>query len=222
MVLCVPLPFTLATLALGDHVGATHVAGVLLMALYTHAVRLLHYKARVPIVAAIVVAALSYCGAGALLAEKMPRTDAAFWIAAAAALAAGVVLFTVTPRSEEPGHRSPLPLWIKLPIIAAVVFTLIVIKQTLSGFMAMFPMVGVLTAYEARHSLRTVCRQIHALMLAFVPMVITIRLAQDHVGLGLALLLGWCALALVLGPMTWRMWFAAPGKEKLHAAETGL
>ena len=219
VVLSVPLPFTLASLALGKPIGATHVAGVLLMVLFTHGVRVLHYKARVPIVAAIVVSAMAYCAAGAALAKALPTTDAAFWIAAASALAAGVVLYTMTPRREEPGHRSPLPLWIKLPIIVCVISVLIVIKQMLSGFMAMFPMVGVVTAYEARHSLHAVCRQIHALMLAFVPMAVTVYLVQDHLGLGPALLAGWCVFALIAGPLTWRMWFAPRAMETVSAAE---
>ncbi|NQT21049.1 MAG: hypothetical protein HQ592_15180 [Planctomycetes bacterium] len=110
-------------------------------------------------------------------------------------------------------------MWIKLPIIAGVIFLLIMIKQLLIGFMAMFPMVGVVTAYEARHSLHAVCRQIHALMLAFVPMAVTIYLVQDRLGLGRALLVGWCVYALVAVPLTWRMWFAGTGKELLNAAE---
>ncbi len=118
----------------------------MLLVLFPHGVRLLHYKARVPIVAAIVVSALAYCATATALAKALPITDTAFWIAAGVAFAAGVVLCTTTPRCDEPGHRSALSLWIKLPIIAGVIFTLIVIKQTLSGFMAMFPMVGVVSA----------------------------------------------------------------------------
>lgn len=219
VVLSVPLPFTLASLALGKPIGTTHVAGVMLLALFPHGVRLLHYKAHLPIVAAIVVSALAYCAVGTALVKVLPITDTAFWIAAAAAFAAGGVLYAVTPRREEPGHRSPLPLWIKLPIIVCVISVLIVIKQMLIGFMAMFPMVGVVTAYEARHSLHAVCRQIHALMLAFVPMAVTIYLVQDRLGLGRALLAGWCVYALVAGPLTWRMWFAPRAMETVSAAE---
>jgi len=136
-------------------------------------------------------------------------------VAAAGALAVAVVLYLALPYRREPGHRSLLPLWIKLPIIAAVICLLIAAKQLLSGFMAVFPMLAVVTTYEARHSLWTVCRQLAAIMLALVPMMVTVRLAQGLLGLGGALLAGWCVFLALFAPLAWKMWFApargAPG-----------
>jgi len=205
-----PLPFTLATLALGDRLNVTHISGLMALLLYTHGVRLLHYNARVPIVAAIAVSAAGYSIIGTCMAGVLPVTAAAFWIAAGLGLGVAFALFAATPHREEPGHRTPLPIWMKLPIVASVIFMLIVAKHILSGFMTLFPMVGVIAAYEARRSLWAVCRQIHALALAFVPMAITIWLVQGRVGLGRALVAGWAVYLLVLVPLSWRMWFAAP------------
>jgi hypothetical protein len=56
------------------------------MYLFTHAVRLLHYDLRVPIVPAIAAAALGYCGLGAVSAPLLPESDWFFWASAASCL----------------------------------------------------------------------------------------------------------------------------------------
>jgi len=214
LLLSFPLPFTLASLALARPVGATHAAGVTLMLLYTHGVRLLHYWARAPIVGAIAISAAAYCLAAAALTRVIPATDTVFWVAVAVAFATAAAMLLWTARRDEPGHRTPLALWVKLPIIAAVILLLICAKQLLGGFMALFPMVGVVTAYEARHSLWTVCRQIPAVTLALMPMMAAVRLTQEALGLGVALAIGWGVFLAVLTPLSWRMWFAAPRTQR--------
>lgn len=209
LAMSLPLPFTLASMALGKPVGATHAAGIALLLAYVHGVRLLHRRARVPIVAAIVISALAYALIASAGARVLPTGPVAFWIAAGVAMATAITLHLTTSHHPEPGHRSPLPPWIKLPIIAAVICTLIASKQLLSGFMAVFPMLSIVTAYEARHSLWAVCRQLQVLVIAIIPMMATVHLAQDALGLGLAIMVGWISLLVVLLPMTWKMWFAA-------------
>ena len=209
LAMSLPLPFTLASLALGKPVDATHAAGIALLLAYAHGVRLLHRRARVPIVAAIVASALGYALVASAGARVLPTGPVAFWVMAGVAMAIALTLHLTTSHHPEPGHRSPLPAWIKLPIIAGVICMLIASKQILSGFMAVFPMLSIVTAYEARHSLWAVCRQLQILAIAIVPMMATVRLTQDALGLGPALLVGWAALLVVLLPMTWKMWFAA-------------
>ena len=209
LVLSLPLPFTLASLALARPVDATHAAGIALLLAFAHGVRVLHRRARLPIVAAIVASALAYGLVAAAGARVLPTGPAAFWITAGVVMAIALTLHLTTSHHPEPGHRSPLPVWIKLPVIAGVICMLIAGKQILSGFMAVFPMVSVVTAYEARHSLWAVCRQLQILAMAIVPMMATVRLTQDAIGLGPALLVGWGALLVVLLPLTWKMWFAA-------------
>ncbi len=205
LVLSLPFPFTLASLALGEPVNSTHIAGLIVFLAFTYAVKLLHYNARVPIVPAIAASAVGYCIVGSAAAALLPRTDTAFWTVAAAALSIAALLFIRVGHRDEPGHKSPLPLWMKLPIIIGVITSLILLKQVLHGFMAVFPMVGLITAYEARHSLRTICRQVPAMLLALVPMIATVRLTQHALGLGPALGVGWAAFAAILAiVLSWR------------------
>jgi hypothetical protein len=204
--LSLPIPFTFATLAVARPVDATNAAGLLVLLLFTHGVRLLHRRLGLPIVIAIVLSALGYCVAGTSLAAVLPPGDPAFWSVCAITAAIGGVLYWRTPHRDEPGHRSTLPVYIKLPIIAVVIVFLVLIKKHLHGFMTLFPMVGVIAAYEARHSLWTVCRQIPVVMLTLLPMIVTIRLVQPVRGLGPALVLGWLVFLLVLLPLTWRQW----------------
>lgn len=214
LLLSLPFPFTVATLALGRPLNATHVMGLPLLLIFTQGVRMMHQQGRVPIVPAIVLAALSYCLLGGILARLLPDTAIAFWGACIGNFTLGALLCRWLPYQEEPGYRSPLPVWVKLPMVMGVIAFLVVIKEVLHGFMTLFPMVGVVAAYEARYSLWTMGRQIPVLMLTFVPMMATIRLFQGPLGLGPALALGWMVFLGGLIPLTqarWRAEAAASG-----------
>lgn len=210
LMLCIPVPFTLATLALGEPVEATHAGAMVLLMGYTFSVWLMHARLRLPIIVAITASAAGYCQIGTVLARCLPRTGAAFWAAWGVASVTALVLYVTLPHREEPGHQSPLPLWIKAPAIAGVVLMLVAMKQALHGFMAAFPMVGVVTSYEARRSLWTVWRHIPVIVLAFAPMLAILRLTQTALGLGGALALGWAGYATALVPLLWRMWTRDP------------
>jgi len=83
---------------------------------------------------------------------------------------------------------------------------IVLVKEQLKGFMTFFPMVGVVGAYEARHSLWTMGRTIPTWMIAMAPLLSVIRLAQPVLGLPRALALGWVAFLCVLIPLTRRQW----------------
>ncbi|MDO8684660.1 MAG: hypothetical protein Q7N50_14435 [Armatimonadota bacterium] len=204
-----PVPFTLASLAVGKPIGTTNIMGISFLLIYTHSIRLMYQRLRAPITAAIAIAAVGYCAAGWALAGILPDTDAAFWTASIGIFALGLALYLMTPHRVEPGHRSPLPVWIKLPVIAGVILILVVIKKQLQGFMTFFPMVGVVAAYEARKSLWTMGRQVPVIIMTIVPLLATCRLTQDKFGLGGALFFGWIVFALVLIPFTKKMWSEA-------------
>ena len=114
------------------------------------------------------------------------------------------------PKCEEPSHKSPLPVWIKMPIIAGVILTLILLKRFLQGFMTMFPMVGVVASYESRFSLGTVCRAIPDFMLAMVPMLAVVRVVQPQLGLVAALGVGWLVFIPLLAPLIHDFWAPKP------------
>jgi len=201
-----PFPFTLATLSLGRSIDATNVAGMSVIVLYIHAVRWLYRGARLPIVLAIGLSALGYTGLSWLLAPLLPSSDAAFWTLLSLTLALALALYLGLPHRPEPGHRTTLPVYIKAPIIAAVIVGLVAIKSTLQGFMTLFPMVGVVAAYEARHCLWTVGRQMPAWMLAMLPMMAVMRVAQPAVGIPASLGLGWLVFLAILVPLTLLSW----------------
>ncbi|MHB0878408.1 MAG: hypothetical protein ACYC5O_20420 [Anaerolineae bacterium] len=201
-----PFPFTLAILSLGKPVDATNVLGMAVLMFYIQAVRILYNVVRLPIVVSIGLAALGYTAIGALMAPVVPHGGAAFWLALLAMLVLAIVLYFWMPHRQEPDHRTTLPVYIKMPIIAAVIVVLVSIKNTLGGFMTLFPMVGVVGAYEARRCLWTMGRGQPTWMLAMVPMMAILRLTQAPLGIGPALLLGWLAFLAVLLPLTLRQW----------------
>ncbi len=196
-VLMLPVPFTLATLSLGRPVDATNVLGLGALFCFSIGVWALHVRLHWPILTAIAVCATGYCAIGAAIMRLHLTGDAAFWGSATVMLAAALALIRALPYREEPHHRTPLPVMIKLPAIACVIATLIMLKNHLGGFMTLFPMVGVVAAYEARNSLWAIVRRIPWIALLLVPMMSLMRLTQNRIGLLTALAVAW-ALFLVL------------------------
>jgi len=201
LIIVLPIPFTLASLAVGAPVNTTHVAALCLLLAYTHVVRLLHDRAGVPIIPAIIIAAAGYCLGGVALRAILPLSAAAFWISCGAALVVAAAAHVLFPRHDEPVHRSHLPPYIKFPIIVGVIFILILLKRYLQGFMTMFPMVGVVASYESRTSLGAVCRAMPDFMFAMVPMMAVVRVVQPQIGLGAALAAGWLVFLPMLAPL---------------------
>ena len=189
LILCLPFPFTIVALGLGRPIDVTNLLGLIAIFLYVHAIRLLYRRLGLPIIPAISLALAGYCLLG--------------W--AVVCLLAFFLHRRLPPRSE-PGHRTPLPVWLKLPVVVAVVCLLLLVKESLQGFATLFPLVSVVGAYEARHSLWTLGRQMPVLMLTLTPLMAVAHLTQKHVGLGPSLLFGWAAFLLILLPLTRAMW----------------
>lgn len=206
-----PIPFTLASMSLGEPVGVTHVAGLLVLLSFFNIVRYLYQNRGWNIVVSIVVGALSYTVLGTLLARVLPHGKWAFWTMVSVCGVVGMMLFIKLPRRAEPGHRSPLPVWVKLPTVASVIVFLVLSKRYLSGFMPMFPMMGIITAYEGRHSLWTMSCQVPVLLLTFLPLMSVCRLTQPVLGLGPSLALGWPIHLITLSVITRWQWRRASG-----------
>jgi hypothetical protein len=198
-----PIPFTVAFLAVGEPVAATNVLGLVLVFLYVQEVRWLHGRWSLPIVPAIALSAISYTLIGTLVAPRLPTTDDLFWVTSGLVWLLGIVLLLRMPRRTEPGHRSPMPIYLKIPVVMGVIVFLVLIKRALLGFATVFPMVSIVAAYEARYSLWTLGRQMPILMVAMVPMMGAIRLTQTTGHLGLALLAGWLVFLCLYAPLTW-------------------
>ena len=152
---------------------------------------------------------------GGTVAQLVPSTDSAFAVSVAGSMALGGMLHLLLPDKQEPGHRSPLPIPVKLAIIVGVIGVLVILKQLLKGFMAVFPMVGVVGSYEARQSLWTMCRQIPLVILMWVPMMVTLRVTQPHWGVGMSLVFAWIGAPLFLIPyMVYLRWRARPLRDE--------
>jgi len=205
-VLCFPIPFTLAVLALGENVNATHALGLLVMMGFWFLVYYLRHNIKMPILAAIVLSTITYCVASIFLAKILPRTETSFWVSEILVVVIAALLWRFIPHREEKAYGSNLPVWIKFPIMFAVIWGLIAMKSLLSGFMTVFPMVGVLTAYETRYSLWTSCRQIPVVLLSLAAMMAIIRLAFPLFCLGAGLAAGWVVMGLVLAGLTSHHW----------------
>lgn len=215
LMVSLPLPFSLASLSMGRPVDMTNVMGFMLFLAYAHGVRILYYRCRIPIVIAIFLSVLGYTVGGMVLARLLPSTAMAFWIGLVVAMVVSFAMYRFFHVGEEPGHRTALPVWIKAPVIAGIILFMIYTKQYLLGFMTTFPLVGLVGAYEARHSLGTMCRQIPVMIMAVMPMLGVMHVSQ--VGLlqwcvpfqaviGISLGLGWVVFLLILIPIERSLW----------------
>jgi len=132
-VMYLPIPFTMAVLAVGKPINATNVLGIFDVVRVRPAIRWFHYNLRVPIIPSIAAALLIYALVAVFSLKWVPQDDLAFWCAMAA-----VALFTLwvaktTPDRQEPGHRTPLPIWVKLPVVVIVVCCLGTRKELPAG-----------------------------------------------------------------------------------------
>ena len=205
-ILTLPLPFTFATLAVGRVVDITNIMGLVLMLGFTHLVRVLHYNIKIPIIVAIIISSVAYCVAGGLLVPVLPQSSIVFWIATALVYGLAIYLYHTTPFRVERGHRTELSILLKLPIVALVVFLIVSAKARLHGFVTVFPMLGVVTAYEARHSLWTISRQIPIIMLTITPLMLIAKLTQPILGFAGGLIFGWIVFLAVMIPLIRSRW----------------
>ena len=204
--LLTPIPFTFAVLALGQPIDVTNVTGLIVLLAYTYGVKLFYRQFHIPIIGAIFLSALGYCFIGAFLAGIIPKTDNAFLVVSVGACVLASVLHYAVPHIPEPNYRSSLPARTKFIAILVILCVLVSIKTQLQGFMTVFPMLGVIIAYEARLSLYTVCRYIPVVMLTFVPMMVTMQVFQDKIGLGWALVAGWIVYLMIMPAFILPMW----------------
>ena len=205
-VLILPTPLTFGILAVGQPVNVTHATGLIAVLAYTFAVKAIHKELRVSIIPSIIISAFGYCLLGAILASTIPKTDNAFLAAAVGVCILASILHYAMPLSSEPGARSPLAVWKKFIAIVMIVVFITIMKQFLQGFMATFPILGVIVAYEARLSLYTVCRHIPVTMLVITPFMTTCYILQDQIGLIPALVVAWCVYLIVTPFFILPMW----------------
>jgi hypothetical protein len=93
-VLMLPIPFTLATLALGQPIDATNVLAGALLVGFSFGVWFLRVRLRWPILVVIPFCAVAYCLAGAGIARLNLDSGAAFWCAV-------VLVYSLAPCSFD-------------------------------------------------------------------------------------------------------------------------
>lgn len=201
VILSLPIPFTVTYLSLGIPVDAPNVLGLFILLLYTYAVRFFHRILHWHIVVSIIVSAVMYIVIGGFTAAILPKTETSFVVSVFLALGVGVLLLLFVKDPKEPGHRTLLPIYWKIPLTLVMVGLLLSGKTFLQGTMTLFPMVGVFGAYESRFSLSTNCRQIHRLMVAMIPMLCVLHYAQPYLGTVLALVVGWILYISIMWPL---------------------
>ena len=189
--LMLPVPFTFALLTVGQPLDASNVLAMLATFGYTLAVWVLRVRCRLHIVLAIALSVAAYALTGIGITKLHPTGSWLLWGATIVTWLVSLALIRWLPYREEPHHRTPLPLWIKSPAIALAIVGLIQIKRQLGGFTTGFPMVGIVVAYESRHSLWTNVRRMPWILAIVVPMEVTIWLLQPRFGMPVALLLSW-------------------------------
>ena len=204
LALSLPFPFTTIALAQAQPINATHILALGLLLLYFHGIRLLHL--RLPIVLALAIGLAGYITLSRLLLQVAATTPLPFWLVALVIAALALTLYFLQPSRPEPDHRTPLPIYYKLPTIGLIVGLLLLVKDSLQGFATLFPIIGVVGAYEARKGLWAVCRQVPVLVAGMTAMLAATYLAQETLGLAKGLLVGWVVYLAILWPLTVRLW----------------
>jgi len=85
--------------------------------------------------------------------------------------------------------------------------------------MTTFPFLGVITAYEARRSLWTLCRQMPIVITTIITIMVVTRLPAPRVGLGWSLVAAWAVFLAFILPVLLRQ--AAVNKNGQRAGAAG-
>ncbi|OGV55672.1 MAG: hypothetical protein A2017_03055 [Lentisphaerae bacterium GWF2_44_16] len=197
-ILLLPFPSSLSALAIGKPVDSSFIIGLFLVPLFFYIIRKLYDGMGINIIVSIIISALVYCLIGfavfRILHDSMTLFTSSFILVNIFAL----FLHIHKPRTQEEGYKSTLPVYVKVPIIAIVIIVLLNFKNTLGGFMALFPMAGVVSAYEVRHCMNAVFRQIPVMISAVSCMFGTCYFLQDITGLYWGIIASWCVYMILL------------------------
>ncbi|MDK3159412.1 hypothetical protein QPK87_22955 [Kamptonema cortianum] len=197
-----PIPFSIGLFIVNRPVDASNVLGLLLLLVYIHLIRVFYIRWGWNIILSIVVSAGLYLAFGSVMNTLLPADDPTLFLwAILVTTAISVVAMRLQPSRSEPGHKTTLPVYVKLPLIMIIVSLLVAMKGVLGGFMTTFPLVGVLGAYESRHCLWTMSRQFPRLILCILALIIVLRLTGKILPMPVALLAGWC----VALPLLWKI-----------------
>jgi hypothetical protein len=188
-VLTLPIPFSIAFLAVAAPVGVEHIAALVLLFAFAVSVWVLHEQVGLAIVPTITCAAGLYVLTGGWLRTVLSET--LFWPLTAVVVVGASAFLVMFPPRTGVSHAPPAGLALKVLVLLVVSTTMVLLKGFLGGFMTLFPMVGVLAAYENRRHLWWNVRAVPIAALSLVVLLLTIRTLGPLVGPEQAVVLGW-------------------------------
>lgn len=199
----IPIPFGFAYIAVGMPIGAANAISGFMCMLYANIVRVLHQRAKVPIVPAIIIGLACFVAMGTFLMPRVPNGEAFFLGVCVFDFTVGLIMFEKQKYSVGTKYKTPLPIYIKAPAIAFVVSGLMIIKRFMGGFCTSFPMMNSIVSYESRFSLEDQCRQLPLFLIAGPFMFVEMHYLELGLGLNhwIVLLCGYVLFAFIYWPL---------------------
>jgi hypothetical protein len=199
----IPLPFSFSILSTGQAVDATNVIGFLATWSFVWIAWALYKKRAWHILAAELVALLFFCTVSTVVPFYIPRRgpveSLSFWVSWCVMLPISLTMMAWLPPRQESHHKSPLPVPLKTLLIFIIVFSVVLAKSHIRGFMTAFPYVTCFAVYEGRHSLYTLARRMPSFILSLLPVLLLCRYLPAHIGFFGALAVSWaCFIPLFL------------------------
>jgi len=191
----IPLPFSMSLLSTGQAIDATAGIGILATWAFPWITWALYKKKAWAILLAELAALLFFCSVSAVVPLYVARTGPvetfAFWISWGIMLPICLAMMAWLPPRQEAHHKSPLPVPLKTLLIFIIVFSVVLVKPHIRGFMVAFPYVTCFAVYEGRHSLYTLARRMPSFILSIMPALLICRLLPPHIGFFGALAVSW-------------------------------
>jgi hypothetical protein len=199
----IPLPFSAALISSGQSVDATNAIGFLAIWVFVWITWYLYTKRVWHILLAELTALLFYC----IVSYVVPLYVAhdglvesiCFWSAWGVMIPISLAMMIFLPAKPESHHKSPLPVPLKTLLIFMMVFSVVLAKSHMRGFITAFPYVTCFAVYESRHSLYTLARRMPSFIVSFLPVLILCRYLPERVGFAGALAASWvCFIPLLI------------------------
>lgn len=186
-----PIPFTLAFLVGSKPLSCSHAIGALSVHIFLWSIWGLRKRTGWPVYLIDILMALVYLvGVRTAAGSLKNNSDLLFF----GLIALGITFSIATrwlPNVEEQGHISPMPVPKKFLLVFIIATSLFALKNTFGPAVATFPYLGVFTVFECRHSLYTLGKRFGRLSMAFMFLLASLRLLQEHMPVPQALALAW-------------------------------
>jgi hypothetical protein len=195
-----PIPITLATIALQRGVDTTHIIGLFLLTGFLWLVYKLN-QMKIGIYTSNILASIAYVVLGYFFINFIDTNGTTFGILCASYFILWLIFVLRVDFSKQKSNiskRKKVSVFVKGPTVFVVANFLLFMKNLLGGIITTFPFSGVFTVVEMRDDLEVLSKEFTKNSVAILAFFIVLYFTYEHIGIYYSVLVGWLIYFLTL------------------------